>query len=262
MASKQLSTGTLSLRFMQNARNRQSKETQLEKAHVEDDGQWEVANEVRDSWGVNAQAMRPISHEPSYLPFLFPPLPPGNDTSTAAPNVVGASPSDLTSYKRRRVFNKGKEVEEQLIEITATSTAGNEDLEDPQHTSDEPSTQPGKPGKGKRTSTRLTMLSKSKSGESAENLRPGKAIAKSMPTAKLAIFDSSGVGTDLHPSPGQLSSSTPEKTALSMPETFMKPAGVDDPRSSGSVPTSDRERKRTSSTGQDGPRRKKKKNLE
>jgi hypothetical protein len=51
--SKTLSTGTLSLRFMQNAsRAKQLKEVELEKAAVKDDAEWEIANakEVRESW--------------------------------------------------------------------------------------------------------------------------------------------------------------------------------------------------------------------
>ncbi|KAE9406664.1 hypothetical protein BT96DRAFT_971690 [Gymnopus androsaceus JB14] len=52
MSGKKLSTGTLSLKFMQNAqRAKQLKEVELEKAPVEDDGQWEVAKEIRESWG-------------------------------------------------------------------------------------------------------------------------------------------------------------------------------------------------------------------
>jgi hypothetical protein len=52
MAAKTLSTSTLSLKFMQNAhRARNLKEVQLERAEVKDDGEWEVAQEVRDAWG-------------------------------------------------------------------------------------------------------------------------------------------------------------------------------------------------------------------
>lgn len=54
MASKTLSTGTLSLRFMQNAqRARNLVHAELEKAEVEDDARWEVGNakEVRDAGG-------------------------------------------------------------------------------------------------------------------------------------------------------------------------------------------------------------------
>ena len=53
MSSKSLSTGTLSLRFMQNAhRAKQLKEVELDRAKVKDDGMWEVSQSVRDAWGL------------------------------------------------------------------------------------------------------------------------------------------------------------------------------------------------------------------
>ena len=53
MASKSISTGTLSLRFMQNAhRAKQLKEVELDRAEVKDDGMWEVSQAVRDAWGL------------------------------------------------------------------------------------------------------------------------------------------------------------------------------------------------------------------
>lgn len=53
MSGKTLSTGTLSLRFMQNAhRAKQLKEVEADRAQVKDDGEWEVAKEVREAWGI------------------------------------------------------------------------------------------------------------------------------------------------------------------------------------------------------------------
>ena len=53
MSSKSISTGTLSLRFMQNAhRAKQLKEVELDRAEVKDDGMWEVSQAVRDAWGL------------------------------------------------------------------------------------------------------------------------------------------------------------------------------------------------------------------
>ena len=50
-----LSTGTLNLRFMRNAqRTQQLSGVQLEKAHVKDDAEWEVAPEIRNAWGLAA----------------------------------------------------------------------------------------------------------------------------------------------------------------------------------------------------------------
>ena len=55
MSGKTLSTGTLSLRFMQNAhRAKQLAEVKAEQAQVKDEAEWEVAKEVRDAWGVAA----------------------------------------------------------------------------------------------------------------------------------------------------------------------------------------------------------------
>ena len=53
MSSKSISTGTLSLRFMQNAhRAKQLKEVELDRAEVKDDGMWEVSKAVRDAWAL------------------------------------------------------------------------------------------------------------------------------------------------------------------------------------------------------------------
>jgi hypothetical protein len=51
MSAKTLSNGTLSLRFMQNAqRAKQQSQVQLEEANINDDAEWHVSQEVRDSW--------------------------------------------------------------------------------------------------------------------------------------------------------------------------------------------------------------------
>jgi len=53
MSSKTLSTGTLSLRFMQNAsRAKNQPQVEAEKAEVKDDGEWEVSKEVKEAWGI------------------------------------------------------------------------------------------------------------------------------------------------------------------------------------------------------------------
>jgi hypothetical protein len=52
---KTLSTGTLNLRFMQNARRAQQLsgvDVELEKAHVKDEAEWEVSPEIRKAWGL------------------------------------------------------------------------------------------------------------------------------------------------------------------------------------------------------------------
>ncbi|KAJ4467369.1 hypothetical protein C8J55DRAFT_565233 [Lentinula edodes] len=96
MSAKQLSSGTLSLKFMQNAqRAKQLKEVVLEKAPIEDDGQWEIAQEIRESWG-SAESNDTVVYESSYLPFIFPSTP----SSSSADDIP----------KGRRVFKRGKEV--------------------------------------------------------------------------------------------------------------------------------------------------------
>ena len=57
MTSKTLSTGTLSLRFMQNAsRAKQLKEVELDRAEVHDDGKWEIGQAAKDVWGPSSNA--------------------------------------------------------------------------------------------------------------------------------------------------------------------------------------------------------------
>lgn len=55
MVEKTLSTGTLNLRFMQNARRaHQLPRVEPEQAHVKDDAEWEVSPEIREAWGPSA----------------------------------------------------------------------------------------------------------------------------------------------------------------------------------------------------------------
>ena len=120
MATKSLSTSTLSLRFMQNAnRAKQMKEVELDRAEVKDDGKWEVSQVVRDSWGLSRDNSewaysRPLDHsalsswgrsvdvhEESYLPFLF------ADKSGDDKDIDGF----FKKAAGRRIFNKkGEEV--------------------------------------------------------------------------------------------------------------------------------------------------------
>lgn len=244
---------------MQNARNRQSKEVQLEKAHIEDDGQWEVTEEVRESWSV-AKPSQNVSFETSYLPFIFPSSPPDQTSNTADADIAQSlSHNDSTQFKGRRIFRKGIEVHEQNTRpVTEDSTTPHIENDDQEIVGDSEN-KTSQSTKGKKAVPRLTALSKTKSGETAGELKPGKAIAKSLPTAKLAIFDSSGVGTDLSSS-RLLSSTKADKTATFVPANFVKPAGVDDPQQLSSLKTNSAcERKRAPDAEQDGPKRKKKK---
>ncbi|KIK41167.1 hypothetical protein CY34DRAFT_806407 [Suillus luteus UH-Slu-Lm8-n1] len=100
---KTLSTGTLNLRFMQNARRAQQLDVELEKAHVKDDAEWEVAPDIRKAWG-NSDSNEDL-YEKSYMPFLF----------------------SETSSKGRRKFNKNGEESSKPPEVrTATPPADDE----------------------------------------------------------------------------------------------------------------------------------------
>lgn len=51
MSGRTLSSGTLGLRFMQNAqRAKQSTEEQSAKAQVKDDAEWEIPKEIKAGW--------------------------------------------------------------------------------------------------------------------------------------------------------------------------------------------------------------------
>ncbi|KAK7049354.1 hypothetical protein VNI00_005955 [Paramarasmius palmivorus] len=240
MTSKTLSTGTLSLRFMQNARNKQAQGVQLEKANVEDDGQWEISKEIRDSWGVKAESNKSIDHDSSYLPFLFPSLPDPDASKTVA-SASSSAPTSTEDYlkpKGRRTFRKGQEVLEQVEDPKPA--------EDQAEGSESKTDADTRPDKMKKTASRLTMLSKaiSEKSTSAGILKPGKAIAASLPSARLAIFESS------------------EASSGSAPKAFMKPADVDDPNEHHIVDGARAKKKRTSDPDQQenpGPKRKKKK---
>ncbi len=57
MSNKTLSTGTLNLRFMQNALRRQHLQgVELERAEVQNEGKWEVGRDVKEAWGIEQGA--------------------------------------------------------------------------------------------------------------------------------------------------------------------------------------------------------------
>ncbi|KAG1732657.1 uncharacterized protein EDB91DRAFT_1151325 [Suillus paluster] len=109
MVEKTLSTGTLNLRFMQNARRAQQlSSVSLEKAHVKDDAEWEVAPDIRKAWGLaegeSSSDSNDDLYERSYMPFLFPSVSEkldGEENGTSS--VSGVKPQG------RRKFNKNGE---------------------------------------------------------------------------------------------------------------------------------------------------------
>ncbi|TFK36063.1 hypothetical protein BDQ12DRAFT_699775 [Crucibulum laeve] len=203
MSGKTLSTGTLSLRFMQNAqRAKQLKEVELERAEVKDDGQWEVSKEVKEAWrvGSGSTEMDAVIHEASYLPFLF-------SESSATSN---SSQYSGNRPKGRRVFNKkGEEVvdESKVVPLSGESAP----------MPHEPSSKGRKP--------HPHPVSISASGSSGLRGFDQFKQFKDTKTAKQEIFDNAPVGDDLRPPPAIKSIFSAKPTS----NTFLKPSGVDDP---------------------------------
>ncbi|KAF8816908.1 hypothetical protein BYT27DRAFT_7075843 [Phlegmacium glaucopus] len=218
MSSKSLSTGTLSLRFMQNAhRAKQLKEVELDRAEVKDDGMWEVSQAVRDAWGLTRDTDSSYKnvHESSYLPFIF-----SAKSSVIDNSVPETSPKKIAG---RRTFNSEGEEVSQLVK-SSTSTADVLPVSSPTGTL----TPSGPPESSSKRKVHPRPISISASGTSGQ-LKGFEQLQKQKDskTARQTIFESGGVGTDLRaPSRKHVVSST--STA------FMKPAGVDDPKNASS----------------------------
>ncbi|KAJ7305558.1 hypothetical protein DFH08DRAFT_902720 [Mycena albidolilacea] len=201
MAAKTLSTSTLSLKFMQNAhRAKHLAEVQLERAEVKDDGEWEVAKEIRDAWG--PETTQSVSYEASYLPFLF--------TSDASSSDSGVPPA--TNLKGRRAFKRGREVADEYQAIVPAAPA----------TDSKPSIASTSKSAGKQP--------KQISGRTGSNTNSNSKKNASAPkgkSARQAIYDNSGVGADL-----RSHKVDPAQNNQSAPNIFLKPAGVDEPAES------------------------------
>ncbi|KAI8990381.1 hypothetical protein BD414DRAFT_413922 [Trametes punicea] len=109
--SKSLSTGTLSLRFMQNAqRAKLQAQVELEQAKIKDDAEWSVPQEVRDAWGIgqSSSSSNEVVYEASYVPFLF-----GSDIAEGSSS--SSHQEERPKIRGRRTFNaKGEEVVPQV----------------------------------------------------------------------------------------------------------------------------------------------------
>ncbi|KAI6003298.1 hypothetical protein F5J12DRAFT_722794 [Pisolithus orientalis] len=205
MPQKSLSTTTLALRFMQNGAHKQNTEQQkveIEQAHVKDDAEWEVSEEVRRAWGVvhgGDEDRKRVTYEQSYLPFLFPSLSDGeNERVRGHEGRLHAGMKNTVSLRPRgrRTFGKhGREV----AQVPDTSTAS-----------------PRKLGRLKSISSFGKPQSSKKGREttSDEGMEIEKRERDPSKTAKNVIRDISGVGTDLR---------------AQRPSGFMKPQGVDAP---------------------------------
>ncbi|KAF8319597.1 hypothetical protein F5887DRAFT_1218631 [Amanita rubescens] len=207
MSGKTISTSTLSLRFMQNAHRAKSmKEVELEKAAVHDDAQWDVGHEVREAWGLLSvqDTSQNITYETSYLPFIF------SDTAEDTNPKVPAVPMG------RRKFTNGVE----------------DDPTEKQEPEESPSQEPQQAEKPVRSRVHPHPIPiRSVSGKLLSGLQPLKPKApKESRSAREAIFDNSGVGTDIRSIP---SSKRNADGADERPFTgFLKPLGVDAPSSS------------------------------
>ncbi|KAJ7613730.1 hypothetical protein DFH06DRAFT_1242145 [Mycena polygramma] len=204
MAAKTLSTSTLSLKFMQNAhRAKNLAEVQLERAEVKDDGEWEVAKEIRDAWG--PETTQSVSYEASYLPFLF----------TSDASEPDATPA--VNLKGRRAFKRGREVADEYQPIVPAA---------PTPPAASTSKSAGKPKQISSVSGRT-----GNSNSNAKNSPKGKS-------ARQAIYDSSGVGADMRAKKTETgagtrsSTGTPAPSKPPLPNVFLKPAGVDEPAES------------------------------
>jgi len=200
---------------MQNAhRAKQLKEVELDRAKVKDDGMWEVSQSVRDAWGLerNSDSSPKVIHESSYLPFIF------SSTSNVA---IDDSLSSRKIAGRRTFNNQGEEVSQ-----LASSTPDELQLSGTPTTADSP-----KPSSKRKIHPR--PISISASGTSGQ-LKGFEQLQKpkDSKTARQTIFDSGGVGTDLR-TPSRKNDVTSASTS------FMKPAGVDDPKNNRTLSTSE-----------------------
>ncbi|KAG6335815.1 hypothetical protein ID866_3273 [Astraeus odoratus] len=239
MPPKSLSTTTLALRFMQNAAHKQSR-VELDQAHVKDDAEWEVPADVRRAWGVVGAAEETVvragaTYEPSYIPFLFPSSADqgDGDGEGGGPRVKSESGDDEAASVRprgRRRFDKHGEVvqvcaqciSQSFVLVTSTPDPVPADL--PPATPSEPSTSAKKLLRPKSISSFGKAAASSKHGKNADrNVEGSKNSVQdhSKKTAREAVGDLSGVGTDLRPPrpPG----------SVNFGSGFLKPQGIDAP---------------------------------
>ncbi|XP_006455738.1 hypothetical protein AGABI2DRAFT_195121 [Agaricus bisporus var. bisporus H97] len=249
--SKTLSTGTLSLRFMQNAHRRQQlTQVELERAEVKDESKWEVGQEIKDAWGIGKEIQKhdSVEYESSYLPFLFPSE--HEDVSDGSQRPLG-----------RRMFNKkGEDISKSRAQnYTTDDLGGSDDVEEgelgPESTANSKETSPTKGHKFK-VHTKPKSIS-SVSGRTLKGFdtldQPKKESQKSSEitshkSAREAIFNSlNGVGIDLRPSKHTLERNETDGTkdlsqtsgdqkqkqsSASIPSKgFLKPSGIDAPAS-------------------------------
>lgn len=216
---------------------------EIEQAHVKDDAEWEVSEEVRRAWGVvhgGDEDRKRVTYEQSYLPFLFPSLSDGENERVrghegrlhAGMKVdigdddgeewddgdetrhMGSQNTVSLRPRGRRTFGKhGREV----AQVTPTADETSSVLTNTDATTADTSTaSPRKLGRLKSISSFGKPQSSKKGREttSDEGMEIEKRERDPSKTAKNVIRDISGVGTDLR---------------AQRPSGFMKPKGVDAP---------------------------------
>ncbi|THH20346.1 hypothetical protein EUX98_g8595 [Antrodiella citrinella] len=245
--AKQLSNGTMGLRFMQNAqRAKQQAQVEHEHAKVQDEAEWEVPQDLKEKWGIGAASSSSqassssagggnITYEPSYIPFMY------DDTENAE-----AGPS-----KGRRKFNiHGIEVAPNrvILPVTVVATPAQQDdtkqrvgsisgFQAPLPIKEFPKDKDGK----KRTKSVQEIIR-----ETVPTSRPPPPPPSQPPTHPTSSISTSTASSGVAAVASKLASRPPHGSS----SVFMKPAGVDD------SPTTKRTREHDVA-GKEGKKRKK-----
>lgn len=221
---KTLSTGTLSLKFMQNAqRAKQQQQVELERAAVKDEAEWEVPLAVRQAWGLpergassTGDAQATAICDSSYMGFVY------------GPSSVNDDEPCPSRPRGRRTFNKKGE------EVSSTQLPDEESSKPPVDSKTSPP-------KGKMYARPSSISLSSSSNTAATNGKNSKNGEKSVfSSSRDAIFGFDPTGT-----PAGITTSTKITTTASSsglvksgvsstpnPPAFLKPAGVDAPSGS------------------------------
>lgn len=226
---KTLSTGTLSLKFMQNAqRAKQQQQVELERAAVKDEAEWEVPLAVRQAWGLpergassTGDAQPTAICDSSYMGFVY------------GPSSVNDDEPGPSRPRGRRTFNKkGEEVSSSQLPDDESSKS----LADSK----------ASPAKGKMyarpSSISLSSFSNTVA-TSGKNPKKGEKSVFSSSRDAVFGFDPTGVPagiTSPQTTTIAANSSGPVKpgVASTNPPAFLKPAGVDAPGGS-TIPPDD-----------------------
>lgn len=240
MSGKTLSTGTLSLRFMQNAnRAKHLKEFELDRAEVVDAGKWEIGQDIRDTWG-------PIPNSSSCVVFSDSHLSDKNNyyagkrsstnhlislSFSQSPSKISqsrwklklypivqkvAAPSIGRERKLRRCSGRYSPLSYSLILWEQVAAEGSSEI--PSDTAS--------PSPDRNSSRKVHPRPVAISFATTSSLHGLEEPKKHSKTAKQTIFENSNVGADIR----SLSLAKPQPPVHPpLPNVFLKPAGIDDP---------------------------------